>query len=94
MDRVSGSVITKRQWQVGEQAHRSFLSVSRRVTVACESAHNWIGALERGLRVVSMEFDELVFGGNFAAAIRRPDVSCASDVNQHWFCSLDFKSVG
>lgn len=51
MDRIFGSVIAKRQWQVGEQAHRSFLSVSRRVTVACESAHNWIGALERGLRV-------------------------------------------
>lgn len=36
--------------RASEQAHRSRLSVSRRVTVvACESAHNWIGALERGL---------------------------------------------
>lgn len=35
-----------------EHSAPSFLSVSRRVTVAvCESAHNWIGALERGLWV-------------------------------------------
>lgn len=35
---------------VRERNAPSFLSVSRRVTVAaCESAHNWIGALERGL---------------------------------------------